>query len=508
MTRRILIADPLSNHRIALRALLQAAHYDVTVASSGAEAVSAVRVSAPDLILAEVSLPDIDGPNLCTRLREASTGPMPPVLFVGPRPDPQMRLDVLRSGAEDLMFRPLDGNGLLARIRGLLRAHDAAAELRRRDATTDRLSGADGFAEAPPGFRRPGRVAIVAPAGDARARDVATALRRQLPHRIATIDPAEALGIDDPAAAPDVFVLPVDLPGPEDGLPLLSELRSRPATRHAAILALHDGARRDSAGRALDLGAGDVADAEAEVAEIAHRIAVQIQRKRDGDRLRRDDDAMRHLALTDPLTGLHNRRYALDHLETMARGSGAGLAVLMVDIDRFKSVNDTHGHLAGDAVIVQIAARLRESLRAVDMLARVGGEEFLVALPDVTVGTAQDLAERLRRRVAAAPVNVPEAAPITVTVSIGLAMHRPGPEDREPATRITIDQADRALYAAKHAGRNAVRSAGDLRKARRPRGLTAHAPADSAPALVGVAGRMEPLRDLFGHVQQAVRARR
>lgn len=488
MTRSILIVDPVSANRAALGRLLKAVHYDVTEAASGAAAVASIRDAPPDLVLAEVALPDIDGPGLCALLRPGPAGHAPPLLFVGSNADADLRLDVLRSGAEDLMARPLDGNGLLARIRSLLRAHDAAVELHRRDADAAGCGDADadgagyalhpaiaGFAEAPRAFSAPGCVALIV-SGDqtaAEAEAAAQGLRAHLRHDVIVIDAATALGLDEGGPVPDVVVLAVDRPGPEDGLPLLSELRSRPGTRHAAILALHGGARCGTAGRALDLGAGDVAGFDTPAPELAHRIGVQMRRKREGDRLRRKDDTLRALATTDPLTGLRNRRWALDQATVLARARSASLAILMIDIDRFKTVNDDHGHAAGDAVLVQIADRLRDTLRPTDILARMGGEEFLVVLPRIDRAGAAAAAARLLVAVSSEPAKVPGHGRLPVTVSIGVAMHAaPAPmreapsgaeeesaDARKGGIGATIDLADRALYAAKRAGRNRVRVA-------------------------------------------------
>jgi two-component system cell cycle response regulator len=129
---------------------------------------------------------------------------------------------------------------------------------------------------------------------------------------------------------------------------------------------------------------------------------------------------------------------------------------MLLDLDRFKAVNDTWGHAAGDAVLVEVARRLRETLRPADLLARMGGEEFLVALPEVTEAAARAMAERLRRAVGCAPVALPGGeGPVRVTVSIGLVLAGAGALAAQPAAA-AIEAADRALLAAKADGRNQV----------------------------------------------------
>jgi two-component system cell cycle response regulator len=173
--------------------------------------------------------------------------------------------------------------------------------------------------------------------------------------------------------------------------------------------------------------------------------------------MRRSVEAGLRLAALDPLTGLWNRRYALPHLDRMAERtmeSGQSWAVVLFDIDRFKQVNDRYGHPAGDMVLVEVANRLRQHTRGLDLVARIGGEEFLVALPAGDLVVALQVAERIRQRVAETPIDIPGNRPVTVTVSAGIAMGLPG----IAATEV-IARADRALMRCKAGGRNQVRVA-------------------------------------------------
>ena len=131
------------------------------------------------------------------------------------------------------------------------------------------------------------------------------------------------------------------------------------------------------------------------------------------------------LAMIDPLTGLYNRRYAMPELATIAARAaetGSPFAVMVVDLDRFKLVNDKHGHGAGDQVLVEVSRRLTANLRASDLLARIGGEEFLVALPDAGMPLARTVAERLCQAIEERPIRLASGIGLTVTVSIGVAV--------------------------------------------------------------------------------------
>lgn len=169
----------------------------------------------------------------------------------------------------------------------------------------------------------------------------------------------------------------------------------------------------------------------------------------------RADESNRQLAAYDPLTGVANRRTLIATLDRdVARAVRARepISLMMVDIDHFKAVNDTHGHLAGDQVLRHVAHLLRARLRAQDLVGRYGGEEFLVLLPDTASEGAFGVAQQLRRNIAEAPCEL-GGRQISVTVSIGVFGGRPEPGDHWD---LLIDAADRALYAAKENGRNRV----------------------------------------------------
>jgi two-component system, cell cycle response regulator len=455
MSGTILIVDDVATNRIVLKARLSAACYDTIQAADALSALRLARLRQPDLILLDVMLPGLSGIELCQRLRADPLTREIPVIMLTAFRDADARREALRAGADDFLSKPMDETMLLARIRNLLRAHETEKELRLRDETVRAV----GLGEAPAEFDCPGTIALIAA-----RRETALAWRRALePHlsdRLVVI-PREA-ALADPSVTPDVFVIAADLAEQGDGLRLISDLRSRAATRHSNVcIVLQDGAENTGA-MALDLGANELLSADFDAQETALRLHAQLRRKRQADRLRASVRDGLRLAVTDPLTGLHNRRYAMPHLARIAeraRQTGRSYAVMVLDLDRFKEVNDTWGHAAGDAVLVEVARRLRDNLRPVDLLARIGGEEFIVAMPDTQLGTARLAAERLCQVIEATPIPIPGAAgSVRVTLSIGLAMGKCPPEgcdDQKTADEV-LERADRALLGAKAEGRNKV----------------------------------------------------
>lgn len=468
MATSILIVDDVATNRIVLKAKLAAACYDVAQAGDGATALELARKLRPDLILLDLALPDLDGVAVCRRLKADPATRDIPVIMQTALLEHGARLAALRAGAEDFLVKPVDDTLLLARLRSLLRAREDTEPLGPEAAAN---GGVDGLAEPAAGFA-PAACTVEAPAGRIAlvAARRATALRWRhaladhLRDDIVVMSREEALGDRGAAPAPDVFVIAADLARPGDGLRLMSELRSAPGTRHAAICIVLPADARERAATALDLGASDLIHEDFEPAEVALRLQGQIARKRRADHLRASVRNGLRLAMIDPLTGLHNRRHALPRLARLADAaaqSGKSYAVMALDLDRFKLVNDTWGHAAGDAVLVEIARRLRQNLRPGDVLARMGGEEFMAALPETGLARARATAERLCRAVENARIHLPGGlGPLTVTMSIGLAIGGAPGEGGEAGAAAVMARADRALLAAKAEGRNQVNAAG------------------------------------------------
>jgi two-component system cell cycle response regulator len=243
-----------------------------------------------------------------------------------------------------------------------------------------------------------------------------------------------------------------------DPLRLCSSIRSFEETRLTPLLAVVRQGDTRKLVRALDIGVNDYLTRPVDKNELAARVTTQLRRKHYVDQLRSSFQASLEMAVTDQLTGLYNRRYLASHLTAMfdrAYWTGRPLAVMILDIDHFKRINDSHGHDVGDKVIQEFAERMSRSVRGIDLACRYGGEEFLIAMPDTDASFAAVVAERLRHEIASAKFVVNGARDeLDVTTSIGIASTENGPED-DTAQKL-IKRADEALYEAKQAGRNKV----------------------------------------------------
>jgi two-component system cell cycle response regulator len=241
-----------------------------------------------------------------------------------------------------------------------------------------------------------------------------------------------------------------------DALRLCSQLRSLDRTRNIPILAITEPDSNARMVRGLEIGVNDYLMRPIDKNELLARARSQVRKRRYTERLRDNVQISIEMAITDALTGLFNRRYMESHLASLleqASARGKPLAVLVLDIDYFKSINDNHGHDAGDDVLREFALRIKRSIRGIDLACRFGGEEFVVVMPETDIAVAAMVAERLRRRIAADPFAINAGGnSIPVTISIGIAALR-GAEDNAASV---LKRADQALYRAKRDGRNRV----------------------------------------------------
>jgi diguanylate cyclase (GGDEF)-like protein len=257
------------------------------------------------------------------------------------------------------------------------------------------------------------------------------------------------------AAQPDVVLLDVEMPR-LDGFGVLKALKDDPQLAAIPVVFLTARESTDDVVSALELGAHDYLRKPFEPGELRARVTAALRVKTLQDELQRRNEELDRLSRIDALTGLANRRH-MEHeahrLFAAARRRSEPVGACMVDLDRFKSINDTHGHPAGDEVLKAAAGRIEGAVRAEDIVGRWGGEEFLVLLVSANVQTASTVGERIRAAVGARSIALPDGSEVSVTASVGYASAREDGPDQ------LIARADRALYAAKHAGRNQTAAA-------------------------------------------------
>ena len=451
MTARILVVDDIPSNVKLLEARLSAEYFDVVTATSGAEALAICERAECDVVLLDVMMPDMDGFEVCRRLKSTPKTHHIPVVMVTALDQPSDRVTGLEAGADDFLTKPVSDVALIARVRSLSRLKLMTDELRMRAVTSRDIGIESPEREAIADTGLGGRVLVV---------DDRSASAKRISAMLSTAhtveieaDPGEALF----RAAEGNFDLVIVSLGLADfdGLRLCSQVRSLDRTRSVPILAITDAEDNTRLARGLEIGVNDYLSRPIDKNELLARTRTQIRKKRYTERLRDNVQLSIELAITDPLTGLSNRRYMESHVGTLieqAATRGKPLTVLVIDIDYFKSINDTYGHDAGDDVLREFAIRIKKSVRGIDLACRHGGEEFVVLMPETDMAVATMVAERLRRRIAGEPFPIQQGARrVEVTISIGLATLAP-----EEGASGLLKRADQALYRAKRDGRNRV----------------------------------------------------
>jgi two-component system, cell cycle response regulator len=455
MSARVLIVDDMATNRIVQHARLAAAFYEPLLAADGPSCLAIAQDQRPDLVLLDLGLPGQSGLDVLRQLRR---GPLTRDIVIIAQTEtglPDERMAAFAAGADDVIDRPANERVLLARVRNLLRSRGESSF-----PLTGELQIA-GLAEAPVTFEPQGLVALVSSQPNAAER-LRQDLAGQLRDRMVVLSRRQALAETategSRSETPEVYIIHDDGSDPSGSLRLLSELKSHQTTRHSAVCVVGPSGKGDEAAMAFDLGADDAVGPDVSSAELALRMRSLLRRKRQGDWRRiRMQDGLR-LSMVDPLTGLYNRRYAVPHLSAIAaraREEGSQFAVMVIDLDRFKQVNDLYGHAVGDQVLVDVAHRLTANLRDTDVLARIGGEEFLAILPQSCMTVARSVAERLCAAMDDQPIQLASGQELRVTISIGVAVAGTRGNDCVSVEAL-VQQADLALRESKDAGRNQV----------------------------------------------------
>lgn len=445
MSARILVVDDLAPNRNLLDVKLSADYYDVLTAESGEEALEIASKERLDLILMDAMMPGgMDGFEACRRLKADPALYHIPVIMVTALEETADRIRGLEAGADDFITKPIDDFNLTARVRSLLRLKMTTDQLMSHTGHSaencrpmlDQIQG------------RSGRVLVIGDEGGQ-----PTKIQRVLSdtHDITVVtDPIEAIR----RAKSNIDLVIVSLVARSfDGLRVCASLRFNNDTADIPILAIGDPDDQPCFIRAFDIGVNDSVMRPVESQELRARVNTLLRRKFYADSLRENFNEDLEMVVSDPLTGLGNRRFferQVDPLFDALNMDGTPFSILVFDIDHFKRVNDILGHDMGDQILKEIAARIVTNMRAIDIVSRYGGEEFMIAMPETSEAEAFQAAERVRSFIAGTPVFV-EGQSLSITISAGVAQ-----VDKGEQLRSVFRRADAALYQAKRDGRNQV----------------------------------------------------
>ena len=451
MTARILVVDDVPSNVRLLEARLRAEYFEVLTAFNGAEAIEACENGRIDVVLLDVMMPGMDGFDVCRRLKDDPATSHIPIIMITVLDQVADRVRGLEAGADDFLAKPVDDLQLMTRVKSLVRLKALTDELRLRAATTRNIGIEELLSRRNVEDGDRPRVLIIDRNADALA-GMANTLVGSCDVDT-SIDPQS--GFFEAAEKAYECVIVGTGMGDYDPLRLCAQLRALDRTRFLPIILVVNEGEDKRVIRGLELGINDFLVRPVDRHELLARLRTQVRRKRYNDHLRSSVAQTIEMAVTDPLTGLHNRRYLDTHLQTLfdrAVQRRKPLSLLIADIDRFKSVNDRFGHDGGDAVLREFAARLRKNVRGIDLVCRYGGEEFVIVMPETEAGVAGMVAERVRAQIAQTPFRLADDGETAVTASLGVStLLRP-----QDSAQGLLKRADVALYEAKSAGRNRV----------------------------------------------------
>jgi len=452
MTARILVVDDIPANVKLLEVRLLAEYFEVLTATNGPDAIETCENGKVDVVLLDVMMPHMDGFEVCRRLKSDPATSHIPVVMITALDQVSDRVRGLEAGADDFLTKPVNDLQLMTRVRSLVRLKMLTDELRLRASTTRNIGIEELLSRRQPSRETIAKVLLVdeRPSSYERIRQM---LRQTAEIDLAT-DPHAGF-FQAAEASYECIIVSTSL-ADFDPLRLCSQLRSLDRTRFVPIILLAEDGEEDRIIRGLDLGVNDFLVRPIDQQELIARLRTQVTRKRYNDHLRASVTQTIEMAVTDGLTGLHNRRYLDSHLQTLfdrAVTRRRSLSVMITDLDRFKNVNDTYGHDGGDEVLREFARRLRKNVRGIDLACRYGGEEFVVVMPDTDGPVAEKVAERIRAEIAGTPFSIgKDGETLEVTISIGVSTLRHGNDSVENLMK----RADVALYEAKSGGRNRV----------------------------------------------------
>jgi two-component system, cell cycle response regulator len=451
MTARVLVVDDILANVRLLEAKLTAEYFEVHTAMNGVDALESVQRVKPDIVLLDVMMPGMDGIEVCRRIKGNPQTHHIPVVMVTALDQPDDRVRGLEAGADDFLTKPVSDLALFCRVKSLVRLKMLTDELRSRAAAGESM-GLIKVVEQDVLGQEPGKILLIDNRNNLLTRIKGTIGKR---HEIKSLDDPQLALFEATENGYELIIVNLDFDN-FDGLRLCSQLRSLERTRQVPILIIVDPDDHERLLRALDMGVNDYLLRPVDKQELMARVNTQIKRWRYTEQLRSNVKQSIEMAVTDALTGLYNRRFMEKQLSALtlnAANRGKPLSLLVVDVDYFKSINDNHGHDVGDRVLQELAARLREGLRNLDLPCRTGGEEFIVVLPDTDKAVALRVGERVRKLIGAKPFNAgAKSGPLTITVSIGVASF----EGAEDSMESLLKRGDEALYQAKREGRNRV----------------------------------------------------
>jgi len=451
---KILIADDEPLNVKLLEANLSREDYSVIHAYGGQEALEKVETELPDIILLDIMMPGIDGYEVTRRLKSSTKTRDIPIILITSLTGSDDKAKGMEAGADEFLNKPVNTTELPVRIKSLIRLKEYQEQLKSRNKSEASLV-ATSQSITPVKSRKDIPVILLVEDNETDCRLFRAHLNGQPYHMKNVQTGEEALSVCAKEKV-DLLILDVVLPG-IDGFDVCRHLKDNDATRKIQILMATSLNDLESQIKGIELGADDFLIKPIHKDELTVRVRALLRKKLYLDMLSTKYETPFHAAITDRLTNLYNRDYFYHFIDfeiKRCNRQNQALGLIMLDIDDFRTVNDTYGQLTGDRILKEFGNIIKTHIREIDLAVRYGGDKFMLVLPYVNKAQAEGIAERIRETVTTYDfLNTPDGAVIKMTASMGIAVY---PEYAKTVADL-VDNVDKALDRAKKEGKNRVR---------------------------------------------------
>ena len=470
MIGKILVVDDVERNVRLLETQLNQKYYCVVTASSSEECIRKARETNPSLILLDVMMPGADGYETCKKLKEDKTLMSIPVVMVTALTDQESRIKGLEAGADDFLMKPINYDQLFSRVQSSVRLRSLIEELILRNQTNQLRGLIKNDFDYNTNFAKNAEILVIDD-DVAHVRRIKNYLSSETTniHVINKYSEQALVKMEVDFEKIDLIMVSMDLTN-IDGVRICAFIRNELSVKYVPILMTKfsneglDGSGEDLDGvlKGLEVGATDYIITPISRAELLAKVNNQIKYKKYAYCLKKDYEDSLDLAAKDSLTHTYNRNYFEVYKEIAFKQAithNYSIYVMVVDIDLFKSVNDTHGHQFGDLVLQEVAKRIQDSIRASDLLIRYGGEEFVIIISRVTgINVVNQIALRILNAISDTSFEFKDINKnykrTDVTVSIGVS----GLTESDVSFDQILARADKSLYEAKNSGRNCIKS--------------------------------------------------
>lgn len=443
---RVMVVDDIPQNVKLLSAMLSHSGYEVIRAYSGEEALRMAKQSKPDIILLDIMMPGMDGYEVTETLKKDPETGLIPVVLVTALEGVDDKVKGLDAGADDFLTKPVNQIELTARMRSMIKLKKLQEEV------TARKEALAGIASFEMEEKTAKKTVIIVEDDEKTAKQFSLILNSSGYEAVVAKDGNEALSVIG-RRKPDIILLDILLPD-ITGIELLRRLKSYPSTEDIPVIICSVLSDLETKVKGIDTGADDYLIKPISPPELLARVRTALRKSGIQEKLKSDLNEIFRRSIKDSLTGLYNRQYFSTGIEKEIASSkryNRKFSILMLDIDRFKVVNDTFGHLVGDGVLRELGVILRKNVRGSDIAARYGGEEFIIMLDGTPLKKAVNAAGKLRAQVEAHRFQ--DVGGGKITISIGVTEFHP----EDMSMDDMVKRADEALYKAKREGRNGVK---------------------------------------------------